>query len=84
MGRADDIACLLTQPGNVVMGQAADRQGAPDNDTYLAAVDRGPDRFPPRWPDPASALDGNRHDRHLVGDRDDEGAVFELTDRAVR
>ena len=51
MGRADDIACLLTQPGNVVMGQAADRQGAPDNDTYLAAVDRGPDRFPPRWPD---------------------------------
>jgi hypothetical protein len=29
-------------------------------------------------------MDGDRHHRHLVGDRDDERAVFELADEAVR
>ncbi len=35
------MACLLTQPGNVVMGQADGRQRVSDHQAYLAAVDRG-------------------------------------------
>jgi len=31
----------------------------------------------PRRPDPTGAVDGGRRDRHLIGDRDGEGAVFE-------
>jgi hypothetical protein len=80
VGRPDDVPCLLTQPGNIVMAQAAGLQGASRDDTHLAAVDGAP----PRRPDPAGAMDGNRQDRHLAGDRDDEGAVFEGADRAIR
>jgi len=80
VGHPDDVSCLLTQPGNVVMAQAAGLQGASHDDTHLAAVDCAP----PRRPDPAGAMDGDRQDRHLAGNRDDEGAVFEVTDRAIR
>lgn len=43
----------------------------------------GVDGLAPRRPDPAGAVDGDRDDRHLAGDRDDEGTVFELPDGAV-
>jgi hypothetical protein len=45
VSRADDIPCLLTQPGNVVVGQAAGQQGASDNDVHLAAVDCAAPRY---------------------------------------
>jgi hypothetical protein len=62
-----------------VVGQATGRQGFPDHDVHLTAVDRGQ----ARWPDTAGAADGDRQDRCLAGDRDGEGAVLERADRAV-
>jgi hypothetical protein len=79
VGRADDLTGLLPQPGNVALCQAAGLQGASGDDAHLAAADY----LSPGRPDPAGAMDGNRNDRHLVGDRDDEGAVLELADGSV-
>jgi len=73
------IPGLIPKPGNVVLGQAAGLQRVPGGDAHLATADDPA----PRRPDRASAMDGNGHDRHLVCDRDHEGAILELADGAI-
>ena len=80
MDCADDIPGLIPQPGNVVLGQATGGQRPPGDDAHVSAADC----LVSRWPYQPRAMNGNRHDWHPVGDRDDEGAVLELPDGAVR
>ena len=59
-------------------GQAGGLQRASGNDAHRAAADR----FAPAARS-SRAMNGNGHDRHLVGDRDDKRAVLELADGAI-